>query len=35
MRKFPGPFQSQRMLKYEEKTLPSPPDPCSPSLPFP
>ena len=26
MRNFPGPFQSKRMLKYKEKTLPSPPD---------
>jgi len=36
MRKFPGPFRSQQMLKYKEKTLYSPPDPCpsSPSLPL-
>jgi len=36
MRNFPGPFWSPQMLKYKEKTLPSPPDPCppSPSLPL-
>jgi len=33
MRNFRGPFQSPWMLKYKEKTLPSPPDPSS--LPFP
>jgi len=35
MRNFPGHFQSPRMLKYKEKTLPSPPDPCPPSPPLP
>jgi len=36
MRNFPGLFWSLQMLKYKEKTLSSPPDPCppSPSLPF-
>ena len=35
MRNFPGPFRSPRMLKYKEKTLPSPPDPCPSSPPLP
>jgi len=33
VRNFPGPFRSPQMLKYKEKTLPSPPDP-SPPDPF-
>jgi len=36
MRNFLGPLWSPQILKYKEKTLPSPPDPClpSPSLPL-
>jgi len=34
IRNFTGPFWSPQMLKYEDKTLPSPPDPCPSSLSF-